>query len=344
MFLKKNKVKSMVLFFWDVLGINSLFRLVNRNKVIILWYHGICDDDFRLLKDYDERHIPESLFRKQLRYLIEKGYVFVTMTSLVDAVKNRTLKKKLVTLTFDDGFRNVVKNAYPIMRELNAKGCFYVVSALTGGNKILWSDYIETVLRNCTTDDFKFFFKGEVIYYKMDSKKRREAAMQDIIKKLKTIPDNERLLHMDQFYEKIVDDVPEEFLMIDWDQIRSLDPSILEVGSHTRHHPNCENLTSEREIEDEIRNSKLEIQKETGREVKHFNYPSGSYNGKVVEHVKQYGYESAVSIIPGFCDQNTDLYHLRRIGTNENFLHFKATISGSYYFFRRIVKRLIGKK
>ena len=78
---------------------------------------GICDDNFTILKGYDERHIPKSLFRKHLVYLIRKGYQFVTMSDLVLLLKEKRKLNKIVVLTFDDGFRNVIENAYPIMKE-----------------------------------------------------------------------------------------------------------------------------------------------------------------------------------------------------------------------------------
>ena len=44
---------------------------------------------------------------------------------------------KLAVLTFDDGFKNVLRNAYPAMKEQEAKGCLYVVSSLVGSRELL---------------------------------------------------------------------------------------------------------------------------------------------------------------------------------------------------------------
>ncbi len=95
----------------EISGINALFRAINQSKAMILCYHGICDDDFKLLQGYDERHIPKSVFRKQLIYLKCKGYNFVSLSTLVDRLKAKRKVEKMVVLTFDDGFRNIVNNA-----------------------------------------------------------------------------------------------------------------------------------------------------------------------------------------------------------------------------------------
>lgn len=330
-----------LLWLLDILGINALCRMINRKKAVILWYHGICDESFCLLKGFDERHISKSLLKKHLEHLKRKGYAFVSMTELIDAIKNKKRVGKSVVLTFDDGFRNIVENCYPIMKEYGAKGCFYLVSDLIGTNQLLWTDYIETVVRNLNKGNFQFTFKGEKIQYKLVDKKSYEVTMQDIKAKLRMISDKERHEHLTQFNNLKLDDVPKEFSLATWEQIKALDHSVLEIGSHTRRHPNCANLTSDKELEDEIRDSKIDIEKNIGREIKHFCYPAGSYNDRVIAKVKEYGYESAVTIMHGFNDENSDVYRLRRIETNESFLLFKASVSGSYYMLRKIKAILV---
>ena len=103
-----NKRKLLILLL-NIPGINAFFRFLNRKKAIILWYHGVCDDDFQLLKGYDERHLKKSKFQMQLRYLKRKGYIFVTMSELVNALTMKKDVRKYVVLTFDDGFSNVIK-------------------------------------------------------------------------------------------------------------------------------------------------------------------------------------------------------------------------------------------
>jgi len=322
--------------FIDICGVNVLFRFLNRNKIIILWYHGICDDAFRLLSGYDERHIQKSNFRDQLSFLKRKGYIFLTMSELLDVLNNKKKIEKMVVLTFDDGYRNVVANAYPIMKEFNAKGCFYLVSGLIDSNELLWTDYVETFIRNSIRGKFEFIFKEKKIYYTLDDKKSYEGTMRDIKQKLRTLPDEERINHLKQFNDTEVTDFSEEFVLAKWKEIQSLDRGILEVGSHTKNHPTLINLSSSEESEEEIKSSKVEIEKMIGYKINHFCYPAGKYNEDIIKTVKECGYKSAVTIMHGFNDESTDLYHLKRIEVTENFLEFKSLISGSFLFMKRL--------
>ena len=253
--------KSLILILIDITGVNLLCRLLNRNKAIILYYHGICEDSFDLLEGYDERHVSRTSFRNHLDYLQKHGYVFINMTELLESLKKKVKIKKCVVLTFDDGFKNVIINAYPIMKKFKAKGCFYVISGLVGTNKLVWTDYVETIIRNHPAGEFQFVFKGETILYSINDRLSAEHAMRDIKKKLRSITDQERLEHLEQFRNQQLENVPEEFHMASWEQIKELDFKILEIGGHTKSHPNCENLVSETEVEREFLHSKLDIEK-----------------------------------------------------------------------------------
>lgn len=318
------------------LGINAVFRLINRNKSIILLYHGVCDDGFDLLKGYDERYISKSVFRQQLQYLQRKGYSFVSLTELADIINNKGKSGKKVVLTFDDGFRNVIENAYPVMREYYAKGCFYLVSDLIGTSQLLWTDRIETVVRSQKKGPYTFIFKGENITYVLTDRKSYEYAMRDIKAKLRTISNTERLEHLKQFNDITACTILEEFHLSSWEEIKKLDPGVMEIGSHTRTHPNCTSITSDKELEEEIYRSKNDIEANAGRQVRHFCYPAGSYDERVIEKVKTSGYQSGVTIRYGFNDKNTDLFTLKRIEGISSLLQFKAFTSGSYHILYRL--------
>lgn len=332
----KNMLKTLLLWLLDISGFNALSRYINRKKALILMYHGICADDFSLFRGYDARQLPKSVFKKQLMYLQRKGYIFANMTQLTNIIKNRDKISKLVVLTFDDGFNNVFKNAYSLIKEFHAKGCFYLVSGLLGTNELLWTDFIEMVIRNHKKDNFQFIFKGETINYHLSNERSYQFAVKDIKSKLRSISDKERLGHLEQFNTYKIENVSEELSMAAPDQIMQIDQNILEIGSHTKTHPNCANLTSNEELEQEVVNSKTDLEKIPGIIIKHFCYPAGSYNKNVIGKVIEAGYQSAVTTKYGFNDYSSGLYELKRMEASDKFLLFKADVSGSYLLIKRI--------
>jgi len=339
----KSNLRALMVWPFDTLGINALSRALNRHKAIILWYHGICDDGFDLLKGYDERHISKSSFRKQMEHLKRKGYSIISLTELVNTIKNKGKFYKNVVLTFDDGFRNVIENAYPIMREYNAKGCVYLVSDLIGTGTLLWTDYVETVIRNQKQGNFQFDFKGEKYTYILTNKKSYEYAMRDIKTKLRSISDIERREHLKQFINLKIENTPKEFLLASWEGIKELETDVFEIGSHTKSHPNCTNLISDEELQNEILFSKNKIEEMIGRKIEHFCYPAGSYNDRVIDTVVASGYQSAVTVDYGFCDENADLYRLKRVEARSSLLIFKSCISGIDHIYNYIYTKWLYK-
>lgn len=82
---------------------------------------------------------PED-FRAQVKYLLDNGYrtlLFSDLKKLHD--EKAPLPEKTVLITFDDGYENNYSQAWPILRELGAKGNIFVVFN-TIGKTNLWHD------------------------------------------------------------------------------------------------------------------------------------------------------------------------------------------------------------
>ena len=77
-----------------------------------------------------------------------------------------------------------------------------------------------------------------------------------------------------------------------------------------------------------------------GYPVVHFCYPGGTFNDDTIKHLKEYGYMSATTIEPAYVDNTADAFKLKRIFVGEDFLFFKATVSGSYYAISSLWGRL----
>ncbi len=328
----------------DRLGINAIFRLINRRRPLVLWCHGICDDSFSMLRGYDVRQLPVSLFERKLKHFRRCGYRFVSQDELMDSIATGRPAAKLVTLTFDDGLRNVVKRAYPLMHKYGAKGTFYVVSGLVGKGEILWTDFVETAVRNAPAGDFLFRYRETDINYTIDDEASRRRTMKAIKHLLRSLPDSQRRRHMEPLRSIKLKDIPAEFAMADWGELRGLDPSVLALGNHTMTHPNCARLETEADLEREIYQAGLDISEKIGYPVRHFCYPAGSYNERVLAKLRETGLRSAVTTLPGFVSPTDDPLLMRRIEAEDEWYLFLATTSGAYTFFTRLKARLMAMR
>lgn len=96
-------------------------------------------------------------------------------------------------------------------------------------------------------------------------------------------------------------------------QIQEMEQAGIEIGSHTRSHPNLTKLAAS-ELEKEVGQSRRGVERLAGRPIDSFAYPGGFYNLEVLEKTAQSGYAGAFTVLPGVNRPDKDNpYLLRRI-------------------------------
>ena len=107
-----------------------------------------------------------------------------------------------------------------------------------------------------------------------------------------------------------------------------LDSGLIEIGAHTLTHPNFKNLTIKK-TEEEIKKSKLDIEKKFNINCNSFAYPFGIYKENDDKIVEKNNFKSAVTTNSGIQNlSNTNLFLLDRITISgkDNFLAFKLKL------------------
>ncbi len=124
------------------------------------------------------------------------------------------------------------------------------------------------------------------------------------------------------------------------EEVKEMAAHRIEMGSHTRTHVYLPEVSAEKQW-DQIKGSKDILEKQLGRPVKYFCYPSGGFSDAIKTMVRQAGYHAAVTTNRGSIHFNKDTFGLKRIRLSEqdnrnDFLWVK--LSGYYNFFRRLKK------
>jgi len=105
--------------------------------VPVLNYHQINDRDNNALTVHTDQ------FEKQMKYLHDNGYTTITPAEMMDAWQNGTpLPEKPVIITFDDGYIDNYKNAYPVLQKYNLRATIFLISDYLGvyPNYLTWSE------------------------------------------------------------------------------------------------------------------------------------------------------------------------------------------------------------
>jgi len=101
------------------------------NRGVVLAYHGVGDatetnDPERLL-------VSKRLLASHIVFLQRRAYRFLTMAEALDEFGGGPVPTRVAVLTFDDGFRNWVTNALPLLQDLDVRASFYACPGWYGG-------------------------------------------------------------------------------------------------------------------------------------------------------------------------------------------------------------------
>ncbi|GIW68625.1 MAG: hypothetical protein KatS3mg100_119 [Candidatus Parcubacteria bacterium] len=110
-------------------ALESAYRLAARfprEGLRVLLYHAINDSG-------EPVAVPPRLFAQHLAALREHGYFFIHATTLAQFLRGESsLPARAVLLTFDDGYRDNLTNALPILEKYEAPAMIFLISAKLG--------------------------------------------------------------------------------------------------------------------------------------------------------------------------------------------------------------------
>ena len=113
-------------------GVTRFAAWWNRSRVAFLCYHGVTKSPGPLRHDPKGLHVHYERFAKQLAYL-QKHYHVVSLDEYVAAADaQRKLPEYSVVLTFDDGFRNFLTAAAPLLIEQKIPATVFLITDHTG--------------------------------------------------------------------------------------------------------------------------------------------------------------------------------------------------------------------
>lgn len=93
--------------------------------VTTLMYHEVTNDASK----YGDWGIAPDQLENDINYFTEHGYVTVTASELASESMDNIDEKKLLLLTFDDGYESWYTTVYPVLQRTGAKATMFVVSS-----------------------------------------------------------------------------------------------------------------------------------------------------------------------------------------------------------------------
>jgi len=112
-------------------------------------------------------------------------------------------------------------------------------------------------------------------------------------------------------------------VVLNWEIIKEMSNSgMIEFYSHTKSHAKCNSL-SEKELMEELKESREIIEKKLGSPCPYLCWPYGKYNDLAVSVAKKVGYTAIFTTNHGVADAGTDPFAINRIIVKDSVAWFK---------------------
>ncbi|HUG69112.1 MAG TPA: polysaccharide deacetylase family protein [Pirellulaceae bacterium] len=118
----------------------SFLGPTTRNAAGILTYHRVADG---VGPDHAMLNVSPEQFRRQIGGLLKLGYQPLPLRSLIEARrKQQTFSPRTFSVVFDDGYSDIFRNAWPVLRELHVPATVFLATGyLDSGERFPFDDW-----------------------------------------------------------------------------------------------------------------------------------------------------------------------------------------------------------
>jgi peptidoglycan/xylan/chitin deacetylase (PgdA/CDA1 family) len=295
-------------------------------------YHRIAKTDL----DPWGLSVSSDHFAEQLE-VIKQYFHPLSLQDLLKKHRDGKVPNRSVVVTFDDGYADNLYIAKPLLERYDvAATIFLVTEALVEGRNFWWDELewallqperLPASLELKMNGNHSEWNLGDAVRYNMENRWEdrnrrpwdalpgtRLAFFYSVWQRLLRLSKPEQLEALDSIctWARVGADNRRENRALNIDELSALGHGgLVELGTHTVTHPSLPILSIVKQLE-EIQDSKVQLEKITGRPVTSFSYPYGDYSVDTTTLVQKSGYYCACTtkfkcILPG-----TDPFQLPR--------------------------------
>jgi peptidoglycan/xylan/chitin deacetylase (PgdA/CDA1 family) len=320
----------------------ALIRRESGKGILILCYHGVVPDS----------HLGEFLYRNTVSIrefsnhleFLSRRFHFISPAELTAAaIEGKPLPERPAMISFDDGYRNNLLYAAPVLRKFGISSLFSVVTGLIGTPNVLWTESVNLCVldwpgRTMPVPQKEGGYKAILLPSAPQDRVQLAHTVRQACKEM----DSEAL---EQYLCLLRSEVPaarmdlyhELLAFMSWDEVRTLHSQGFAIASHTVSHPILSRIP-DAELQRELGKSRQRIEDELGVPCPWLVYPNGQkpdYSPEVFRRAREAGYQMGFTATGGYGRLGRELFEVDRIGVpgHRPMPEFEAGVSG----FRRYI-------
>ena len=307
---------------------------------LILMYHRIIPFGKAEPGLQEGMYVEPETFNMHIQYFKNKFSVvpLSKVPSFTNDVDIKINEKPICVLTFDDGWLDFYKYAYPILLENNIPATVFLPTKYIGTKNRFWTDIIAGYCINVIKNrDVNSNSSNMVINELNNINGDVNQKIEKAISLLKDFPED-RIVEIINEISGMpgFDRDRDERVFLNWDEAREMFASkLITFGSHTDSHRILVHLTND-EIEEELMTSKSRLLSERVANPSFipFCYPNGNLDENIVRKVADAGYHVATTTRNGWNHPKSSNYDLNRVALHQDMSSgiemLKCRIAGIY--------------
>ncbi|MCV7428045.1 polysaccharide deacetylase family protein [Mycobacterium montefiorense] len=326
----RETVKSLAAGLLCAAGVPALTRRRHRDRLAIVMFHGVEDEP---LSPACWHVLDSATYRRRLEY-IRKHFNVLALADALERLAAGTLPPRAMAITFDDGTRNLATHAAPVLRELGLPAAVFLATGPMDSDETLWPDrlWLAIARTKATEADLAALGLGT---RSLVGNANRGKVYAAAVQRCKDLPDAQRIAVLDKILDALGhrDGDGGPFRMLSWDEAREMvADGLVTLHPHSVTHPILARCGDDK-VEQEITDSCITLERETGSTPTIFAYPNGrpqDFDGRTQNVLHERGVRWALSTTPGFADRHSDPMALPRLalGSNSSFDYFRLLVSG----------------
>lgn len=288
---------------------------------VILTFHHVHPDQPAPYAPNRLLTITPDFLDQVLAHLRVRGFSVIGLDAVPERLAQGGEGGPFAVLTFDDGYRDNVEHALPVLHRHGAPWTLFVTSDFAEGQGRLW--WIELERAIARLDRVRINAPGQSLDLPAGNAREKSTAFEAVYRHLRAGPEDHLLA--------VIADLSREAgiepgrvaasLCLSWAELRDLatDPAVT-IGAHTVSHPMLAKHDADA-ARREIVEGRDRIATRLGVPVRHLSYPvgdPGSAGAREFALAEELGFATAVTTRPGhlFADHARHLQALPRVSVN----------------------------
>jgi len=320
-------------------GMHHLLRPVFGGVGCILTLHHVRPPRPDAFQPNRLLEVSPVFFEGLLRRLKRSNLDLISLDEMHRRFAAGDFKRRFVCITFDDGYKDVMRWAWPLLKQYEAPFAMYIPTSFPDRLGELWWLGLEAVIAQ--NDQIGMTVNGEQRFFEckgVRAKRELFDALYGYLRSMKSDEEVRRTVRdLCACYKVDMAALCRELCM-DWEELSQMAAdSLCTIGAHTVNHPMLKKVKDDAAVRAEMEMSRAVLQTALGKRPQHLAYPVGdptSAGPREFRIAAELGFKTAVTTRPGvlFRAHREHLMALPRISVNGEFQqqrYLKVLMSGA---------------